>query len=270
MSLLKIEKIHKATSLDDAFTVLKENPGNCILGGSLWLKQSNKAIYTAIDLSDLSLDVINETHESFTIGSMVSLHSLERHTGIQTIYDGLLNSAIKTIMGTQLRNLATIGGSVMGRYAFSDILTALLAMNTTVIFHQAKEMSLETFINQKGKQEDILIGIRIPKENGRGYFKKVASTPLAFAILNIAVTKNNKETTIVVGSRPSIAKKASNAMTFLNGIKTYQEQDMIKASLMALDELKLSSNIRGSKSYREALLKTYVLRGLKAVNSDAS
>ena len=38
--------------------------------------------------------------------------------------------SLRHIVGVQFRNCATIGGSIWGRYGFSDVLTMFLAMDT--------------------------------------------------------------------------------------------------------------------------------------------
>ena len=47
------------------------------LGGMVWLKMGNRNISTAIDLSGLGLDTIQEHDDEFVIGCMTSLHELE-------------------------------------------------------------------------------------------------------------------------------------------------------------------------------------------------
>ena len=50
-----------------------------ILGGMIWLKMEDIQIPTAIDLSKLGLDQIEEDDTEFKIGAMVTLRQLETH-----------------------------------------------------------------------------------------------------------------------------------------------------------------------------------------------
>ena len=60
--MIRIQNYVKAESLEEAYR-LNQNKRSRILGGMLWLKQSDIAVHTAIDLSLLGLDRIEETEE---------------------------------------------------------------------------------------------------------------------------------------------------------------------------------------------------------------
>ena len=53
--MLKIKEYVKAESLEQAYE-LNQKRTNCILGGMLWLKMSNRNVQKAIDLSGLGLN----------------------------------------------------------------------------------------------------------------------------------------------------------------------------------------------------------------------
>lgn len=89
------------------------------------------------DLSDLGLDTIEETEDFFEIGCMTTLRQLEQHGGLDRYTGGAVKEAVKNIVGVQFRNTATVGGSFYGRYGFSDVLTAFMAMDTYVVCHNA-------------------------------------------------------------------------------------------------------------------------------------
>ena len=74
--MLKIKEYVKAESLEQAYE-LNQKRTNCILGGMLWLKMSNRNVQKAIDLSGLGLNQIEETEEEFRIGCMTTLRELE-------------------------------------------------------------------------------------------------------------------------------------------------------------------------------------------------
>ena len=104
-----------AESLEQAYE-LNQKKRNCIIGGMLWLKMGNRMVPTAIDLSNLGLNTIEENEEEFSIGAMVSLRQLELHAGLNEYTHGAVKNAVKDIVGVQFRNLATVGGSIWGRF----------------------------------------------------------------------------------------------------------------------------------------------------------
>ncbi len=132
----------------------------------LWLKLQDKNVDTVVDLSGLGLDSIEETEEGWRIGAMVTLRQLETHEGLAAFTGGAMAESVKHIVGVQLRNLATIGGSVFGRFGFSDPLTLLLALDARVELAEAGRMSLKDFA-ASGIRKDILTHISSPAASWR-------------------------------------------------------------------------------------------------------
>ena len=150
----------------------------------------------------------------------------------------------------------------MGRYPFSDVITGLLPYDVELEFYPAQKMSLEEYLNYKGKMNAILVAVHIKKGEGKGFFKKVKTTALDFPIVNIAVAKVNKEYRVVVGARPMVAARSYKAMEYLNN----GGKDFAKAAELAVEELSFMDNKDASKEYRVDLAKVYVRRGLEEVS----
>ena len=123
-------------------------------------------------------------------------------------------------------------------------------------------MSLEEYLNYKGKLNAILVAVHIKKSEGKGFFKKVKTTALDFPIVNIAVSKVEGEYRVVVGARPMVASRSYKAMEYLNN----GGKDFSKAAELAVEELQFMDNKDASKEYRIDLAKVYVRRGLEEVS----
>ena len=67
--MMTIREYKRAESLEEAWQLNQKKP-NRILGGLIWLKMETIHVGTAIDLSGLGLDTIEETEDSFSIGAM--------------------------------------------------------------------------------------------------------------------------------------------------------------------------------------------------------
>ena len=63
---------------------------------------------------------------------MATLRDLEQHESLNAYTAGAVKNAVKDIVGVQFRNMATVGGSIWGRFGFSDVLTVFLAMDCYV------------------------------------------------------------------------------------------------------------------------------------------
>jgi len=267
---MNIKHFHKAASLDDAYERVNKSRHHAIIAGGAWMKFSSRELEEAIDLSDLGLDAIEETKNEVIIGSMTTLHAIETSEILQALFNGILPEAAAQIVGVGLRNVLTIGGSIIGKYGFSDLLGPLLCMDAQLNFHQAGKMSLEAFLDAKSSINDVLVSVHIPKQNGKGYFKKVRKTALDFAVLNIAITKTTDQFKIALGSRPARAILAMDAMAVLNGYESLDNKQIENAAKIAADATTFGDNHRASKAYRKELAYVYVRRGLFMLNKEAS
>ena len=155
-----IREYKRVESLEEAWQ-LNQKKGNRVLGGMVWLKMGKMQIGTAIDLSSLGLDTIEETGEEFRIGCMVTLRDLELDPGLNTYTDGAARESVRHIVGVQFRNLATVGGSIYGRYGFSDVLTMFLAMDSYVELYKGGIIPLKEYAKMAHREER-KGGVRLP------------------------------------------------------------------------------------------------------------
>ena len=130
-----------AQSLQEAYD-LNQKKSSVIVAGNMWLRMCGLNKQTAIDLSLLGLDSIEETEESFVIGAMASLRSLETNEALGRAFGGVFQKALAPIVGTQFRNGATVGGSVYSRFGFSDVSALLLALDSEVILYKRGAVKL--------------------------------------------------------------------------------------------------------------------------------
>lgn len=265
MMTLEVNNYVKVKSLQEAYELLLADDSNQIIGGGAWLKMATKPVNTLIDLELLKLDDIVVKQNIITIGANVTLRDLEKNKDIKEQFSGILYEAVHQVMGVGVRNLATIGGSIMGKFSFSDILTPLLTMDVSLEFYKQGIISLQDFLATKKPPKDILLHIILKQEKGNGFFKKVRKTALDFAVVNICVVHKDSGFEIVIGARPGIAVKASKAMTFLNRQSSFSEQVIQSAVALVQEEISFSKNLRASKEYREQLVAVYVARGIKEV-----
>lgn len=266
---MEIKNYYVPKDLDDALQKFMLSSDNHLLGGGAWIKNTLKHIDTAIELSHLVSNEITETNEFIEIGAMCTLHQISCHPALISYYDGILAQASKQIVGITVRNIATIGGTIVGKYAFSDLLTPLLAMNCQLLFHRKGIISLGDYLQSSERDKDILLKVMIQKTSSRGYFHKVSKTALDFSIVNLAIVKNNKTYSICVGARPQIASKAEKACELLNSSAKINNDIIEKSAKIAIEELTFSSNFRGSLEYRKMVTETYIIRGLKEVTDNA-
>ena len=254
---MKAKSFQRVTSLEEAYKLVKESPKNKLVGGGLWLKKGGAEVETLIDLSLFGLDKIEDKKEFVEVGAMVTQRQFEK----SNLVPEMAREAVKAIMGPAFRNIATIGGSVYGKFGFSDVITGLLGYKVELVFYPETTISLADYVKKPGFFDGILTHIRIYKEDLKAFFKKVEITALDYPILNVAVTKG-KEYRVVVGSRPLVAARCEKAESYLNK----GGKDFAKAAEIAVEELKFGDSLATKGDYRRQLALTYVRRGLEEVS----
>lgn len=255
--MLQIKQYVKVQSLEEAYE-LNQKKSNVIIGGMHWLKMSSRMAGTAIDLSGLGLDEIVEKDDRFEIGCMVTLRQLEQHVGLNSYSSYAVRDAVKDIVGIQFRNTATIGGSVFGRYGFSDVLTVFMAMDAYVVCHKAGEIPIKEYAQMKADR-DILVKIVVKKKPIRIAYQAMRHARTDFPMLTCAVSYIDDKWSAVVGARP--AKAAFVVDETGIGTDVTEEQAKVYGNYVA-EQLTFGSNMRGSAEYRKEITPVLVKRAM--------
>jgi len=254
--MITIQNYVRAKSLDEAWT-LNQTKSNRILGGMLWMRLGNGNINTAIDLCDLGLNTIIETDDQFSIGAMVTLRTLEKHEGLNTYTTGAVANAVKDIVGVQFRNTATIGGSIWGRFGFSDVLTFFLALDSYVELYKGGIISLREFIDMD-KDNDILVRLIIKKTPCSIVYKSMRNQRTDFPVIACAVSKINGTFCASIGARPGKAMVIFDDQKFIS--KEITEKGADAFAEYTAQTMPTGSNVRGSATYRTHLIKVLTKR----------
>ena len=259
--MIEIGNYVKAKSLKEAYE-LNRKRSSVVIGGMLWLKMQKKRVGTAIDLSDLDLDTIEETEEEFRIGAMVTLREIETHKGLNALTGGAFRESVRHIVGVQFRNLATVGGSLFGRYGFSDVLTVFMAVGAKVELYHAGTMSAEAFACMP-YDRDILVRVIVPKTAQRTVYLSQRNTQTDFPVLTCCVCAQEGEFRCVIGARPMRAVCLRDEKGILSDGITKESAEQFGNDIK--ERVKTGSNLRGSAEYRKALAGVLVRRALLAI-----
>lgn len=256
--IMNIQNYVRPQSLEEAYT-LNQNRRSRIIGGMLWLKMGRGTVSTAIDLCDLGLDTIEETQDQFSIGAMVTLRQLELHKGLNDYTQGAMAQSVQDIVGVQFRNLATLGGSLWGRFGFSDVLTMFLAMDTWVELYKGGILPLERFASMK-HDRDILVRVIVKKAPGRFVYRAMRNQRTDFPVLTCALSRLEGEYRAVLGARPGRAMVVRDSGGLLSEGITGESAAAFAA--FAAETVPTGGNLRGSAAYRTHLIRVLTQRSL--------
>ena len=269
--MIKIKEYVMAESLEQAYE-LNQKKRNCIIGGMLWLKMGNRMVPTAIDLSNLGLNTIEENEEEFSIGCMTTLRQLEQHEGLNSYTNGAVSESVRSIVGVQFRNLATVGGSIFGRFGFSDVLTCFLALDTWVELYNGGTIPLAQFASME-KDNDILVNIIVKKQPLNSVYLSQRNNSTDFPVLTCAAALIDGKARTVIGARPGKAMIVEDEEEILKDfvqMNAQQKKDAAASfAAYAAEHVPTDKNMRASKEYRSLLVKVLTRRAWEEIGGRA-
>ncbi len=251
--MFRFDEIVTPKSLPEAAKLMADSGSKAVAGG-LFLRFAKSKCRKAVDLSALGLDFVNKSGDVVEIGATTSLRKVELETA--KFFGGALSKAASLILGVQFRNMATIGGAVMSTAGYSNMITALVALDAQLVFASGKKMSVSEFL-ASDCGNDLLEKIVISDNFDGVSFQILQHTTLDIGVLNVAVAKKGKSLAISVGARPQVAVRASGAeQAFAQG------KDAASVASLAAAEVKFGKDIRGSLEYRQALAEGLIERAI--------
>ena len=252
--MLKIQNYKKVESLSEAYE-LNQKKTNRIVGGMMWMRMGDNRINTAIDLSGLGLDTITETEDEFVIGCMTTLRTLENHETFGKYTGNMAKEALRYIVGVQFRNLATVGGSIYGRFGFSDVLTLFAALDCYVELYKGGNVPIQEFIHMN-YDNDILVAVHIVKTPVRITYLSQRNTATDFPVIAVAVSEYNEKLHVSIGARPVRAETLTLDLS--------EKADMKHLVKKVQEQFSFGSNRRGSADYRRHIAGVLVKRACAA------
>jgi len=261
---MKIQRFVRPESLEHAYSLLRDEKA-FLIGGGAWSRMNSRKVDLAVDLSSLDLCFIRNKERKLEIGAMSTARDVERSKEVQDVLGSMLSDTLAHIVGVQLRNIVTVGGTVAGKYGFSDLLTSLMALDAKVVLHDEKELPLEDFLSTQTKDPRIVTKIVVETGELKGSYKSVRRSSTDFPSLNAAAVRRGKEWRIAVGARPAGAQLAAKACAKLKGVSPISKEMVETVGKTAANELSFGSDIRGSAEYRRQICEVLVKRVIEEV-----
>ncbi len=276
---------HRASSLDEALSLLSEHSGATVLAGghsllpAMKLRVSDPGVLIDIGrVGDLS--GISKSKGSVRIGSLTTHATIAASVDVPA---GLAEAA-GMVGDPQVRNRGTIGGNVAHADPASDLPTVLAALGAT--FHAKgskgeRSISAEEFFTGLFEtalaEGEILTAVEVPvegKDTGSAY-AKMASPGSRYAMVGAAATVSVKSgkcesAGVAVGGLTPTAVRVASVEAALVGNKL--DADTIAAAAEAVrDDLGdgILGDMHASADYRKAMAPVYVKRAIAAAAEQA-
>lgn len=184
---------HRPRSLAEAVALLgRAQP----LAGGTVLTAGRRRVEAVIDLQDLGLDRMERSDETLELGSGVRLQSLVDSDAVPEI----LRESARRDAGWNLRNAATLGGTVAAGDGRSPLLTVLLALQAEVLIEpEGRWVDLDLVLSGRpdSLRGRLMTSMRFRVPAGHGY-DQVARTPADAPIVCVAAA-------LLASGPPSVA-----------------------------------------------------------------
>lgn len=189
-----ITDYHRPQTLDEALTLLAQ-PNTLPLGGGTLLSKPIADPVQVVDLQLLGLNSLTKKGNELEMGATLTLQSLLESEHCPEA----LKSALKLETPLNIRNAATVAGTLVaceGRSTFGTVLMALDA-KITIIRNQSSVIGIGEFLPLRPR--GLITSIAIPT-NVKIAFEYVSRTPADKPIVCVALTRwNSGRTRLAVG-----------------------------------------------------------------------
>lgn len=189
-----ITAYHRPKTLDEALALLTQPDARPLGGGTLLSQPTTDSVH-AVDLQLLGLDSLRANGNNLELGATLTLQTLLESEHCPEA----LKRALKLEAPLNVRNSATVAGSLVscdGRSAFATVLLAMDA-KLTVISEQSSVISLGEFLPLRPR--GLITSITVPL-NIKLAFEYVSRTPADKPIVCVALAQwNSGRTRLAVG-----------------------------------------------------------------------
>lgn len=277
-------------SLEEALEILegRGEEARIIAGGTDLVLQSQRGQCPAKVMVDITripgLDYIEERDGSIYIGAQVTHRQVAASPPIRS-RAGVLAEACGSIGGAQIRNVGTLVGNVVNASPAGDAIPPLWVLGASVTLASRqrglRELPLEEFflgVGQTALQPDeIVVAIRFSalQANERATFLKLAlRRAQATAVVNVALLvgfdgQRVSRARIALGSVAPTIVRAFEAEESLVG-RRLMEEAIAAAGQLAAAAARPIDDIRGSATYRRAMVRVLTMRSLRQLRDGAS
>ncbi len=218
-----------------------------------------------VDLADLGLNTVRLEGSPGSgwlhLGATTLLADLVDGEACQAIAGGLLAEAARREGPVNLRNAATVAGSVLAGESASELLLALLALDAQAIVIDGGGSERTVPLAEILADPPAMLGrgliteLRLPWPNDsvRGGLSRVARTPADHPIVAAAA--------VVDGNNARVAIGGVSTLPVL--LRLSSVDDLAQAVATALSGQDLVSDFRGSAEYRQAMAPIVAHRALE-------
>ncbi len=276
IALPNLEAYLHPTDLPAALRELKEGGSGARLmaGGTDLVLHGPKDITTLVDLGGLRLSYVEEKDGTIAIGATTTLTEILEHPAVASYLGGVIPEMLRQVGSPLLRNRATIGGNLMRRQPWSDVIPLFCALgaSATLFDGESRPRRLDDIYAGAGHPADaILTEVVLPEQpaNTAAAFRKYTRSAVDVAILNCAALTQVDDgrcadIRLLVGATPRLAETVPAAEDYLIGQELTTTTIKVAAAEAAAT-VRTGDDLRSSATYRTHLVAVGITQCLEEI-----
>ena len=182
-----LEEYHRPTTLNGALRLLTRSSIHTVplAGGTALVPSRDASVGAVVDLSALEFAGIQWQGQPIRLGAMTTLQTLASDPNARAFANGMLAESARLCAPRNVRNVATVGGTIISGGQTCDLLVAFLALEACVTVQRKRRCVVAL--------DDLL---RAPSDYlGTGILTLVSfpgcATPFGAALVRVARTPND-------------------------------------------------------------------------------
>jgi carbon-monoxide dehydrogenase medium subunit len=282
-------QLHEPATVKEACDLLNEHcdTAKVLMGGTDLIVDLKQDRVTGVEHLIMlhrieGLKAIERQEGGLRIGALVTPNQALRDPKVASDHPALCH-AVRTMAAYQVRSMATICGNIASAVPSSDLAPFFVAMDSKVVLSNGvSERTADVREYFLGPRKTVCGDLEIlthlilpdpPRYSGASYQKFALRGGNALAVAGVAarLILDKDEITdacIVLGAVAPIPLIATRTNAFLKG-KRPSEVNFAEAGLIAMQEARPITDIRGTIEYRRELVKVLTKRALEEACSEA-
>lgn len=278
--MLDLRALERPTSPEEAVRLFAETEGTglYVAGGTILVPAASPNLDYLVDLAGAGLSYVREASgdpgREVGIGATTRVAELAADPLIGQIAGGLLQDAALGVGTHTVRNRATVGGNLIAAAYPTDLPTALLALDASVVVlnrEGRRLVGLDSLYERRSevfRKGDLIVEVRVPIPDAelRGAFEKIGRKRIDVAVVNCGVCLELSGARVRgarlalggIGASPIRARAAEDSLTG----EDVSPQAFAEAAGLAADAFTPRSDHRASGDYRRKVAAVLVSRAL--------
>jgi len=201
-TLRELTEYHTPTTLDEALKLLRRRKIRTVPigGGGSLVADAPPDVQAVVDLSKLGLSFVEAGEDGLSLGATTTLQRLLDDQHINAYAGGMLLKALRDTAGRNVRESATLAGSIVAARSNSPLVTALLALDAQITTHARREQTAP-LAEWLPASSTLITRLHLPAlpAAARAAYEKVARTPADLPIVCVAAVQIGSVVRLALG-----------------------------------------------------------------------